>query len=524
MSTPRANPTFNRWWQLAIVFVTGLLLGAMTMVEIVPVSADGVPLAAAPSETASGPQGSGPQPADDPAVGGGPSESDQGAVPADPTSPAPGPSPETRATSNPNTGGATPPPPTTKPGIECAAGKNGGATDQGVTATEIKLATTVVESGIGSAFLGEMRYAMDAVVDKVNRAGGICGRQLKVTYRDDGWSAERGAGYLRTFINDGVFAIPVGPSSEGLNAVISSGDFDKAGVPVVGTDGLIVSQYQRADGSAQPWVWPIAVATVSSARIMAQDAYDRGARNFSIVFDSNYKFGVEAAEAFNAQVKALTGSDVAGYSPDATSCDQSYCGVTAGQSSYSSQVQTFQEGDFVALFLEPDTALKWMNDANAPKASDPAITYGFGAAQPLFTRSFGENCKSKCHGMKVWTGFKPFQEQYRSDPAVQEYVNDLRATNPSADENNQFSMGAYIGMQLLVDAIEAVGPELTRAKLQAQLNAMSLPTGLTLTDPLQFAPDNRYVATTMQAWEIQYQGTFAGWKAQQVVSDPRFGG
>ena len=414
-------------------------------------------------------------------------------------------------------------------GLACAPGRNGGSTDQGVTADKVVLATTVVESGTGSSFLGEVRYAMDAVKNRVNREGGICGRLLEIEYRDDGWDAGLGSQFLRNFINQGIFAVPVGPSSEGLNAVIDSGDFDRAGIPVVGTDGLIEKQYQRKDGSAQPWVWPVAAATVSSARIMAVDAYNRmraaGIKpkntDFSVVFDSNYKFGQEGAEAFNQQVRLLTKADIDGYSPGATGCSKSFCGVPAGQSSYSGQVANFVEGKFVALFLEPDTALKWMNDQNAPRADE--IAFGIGAAQPLFTRNFAETCKTKCDTMIAWTGFKPFVEQYRSDPAVQRYVSDLKATCPGCDEANQFSQGAYIGMELLVEALRKVGPRLRRADLKNVLDHMSYRCGLCLRSPLSYTPSNRYAATTMQGWQIQYKGTFGGWRAGGVVRDPKFG-
>src|SRR5260221_3715166 len=43
-------------------------------------------------------------------------------------------------------------------GVQCAAGRNGGATDKGVTATSINLATTTVQSGLGSGFLGDVKY------------------------------------------------------------------------------------------------------------------------------------------------------------------------------------------------------------------------------------------------------------------------------------------------------------------------------------------------------------------------------
>src|ERR1041384_299256 len=205
--------------------------------------------------------------------------------------------------------------------LHCAAGQNGGATDTGVTANSIKLATTVVRTGQGAAFLGDVQPAMEAVVHRVNRLGGICGRLLDVKYVDDGWKADSGQRYIQDFIKSGYFAIPVGPSSEGLNAAVRAGDIDAAGIPVVGTDGMLISQYQ------DPWVWPVAVSTASSARIMVDDAYSKGARSFAIVFDKNYKFGSEAAEAFNNEVKRIMhNTGVPGYSRT-HGCSQSFCGV-----------------------------------------------------------------------------------------------------------------------------------------------------------------------------------------------------
>ena len=95
--------------------------------------------------------------------------------------------------------------------------------------------------------------------------------------------------------------------------------------------------------------------------------------------------------------------NIAGYNPQ-NNCSQSFCGIVAGRSSYSTDVATFQEGDFVALFLEPQTGLAWMGDPNTP--APRSIKYGYGAAQPLFTRAFAENCKDKCAQMTIWTGFK----------------------------------------------------------------------------------------------------------------------
>jgi len=394
--------------------------------------------------------------------------------------------------------------------FECAPGRNGGATDVGVTDNSIRLATTVVQSGHGASFLGEVRFAMEAVKNKVNREGGICGRLLDIQYVDDAWDAARGAEYLKNFIQSGVFAIPVGASSEGLGSVITTDVIAKAGIPVVGTDGLVLNQY------TEPWVWPVAVATVSSARIMARNAFERGATNFSIVFDKNYKFGVEAAEAYNNEVRRLTGSNVKGYNKQ-NNCDQSFCGILPKQSSYTNEVNRFDDGDFMAMFLEPTTALTWMGTAGSPKPS--TVTYGIGAAQPLFTRNFAENCQKACNGMWVWTGYRPPIEAYKNETAVRRFVTDMQQTKPDADIYNAFSMGGYTGMELLVSALKKVGPYLTRARLLKELDSMNFGNGLTIQKKLDWR-GSHFANATMQAFEIGFSTTFSGWRAGVIVRDP----
>lgn len=509
MTAQPTSKTLMARWKIPAVFLVGVLFGVLCTVEIVPRARldGGLTGDATGSDLGLGTDSSVPI---DVAGNGGKGKS-KGKDQA-------GPAAEVAGATTAPVAGVLPP---SKPGLQCAPGKNGGSTDRGVTGTEIKMATTVVDSGPGAAFLRDVRFAMEAVRNKVNAAGGICGRKLSIQYTDDGWDAARGAQYLRNFIQQGTFAIPVGPSSEGLRVVIASGDIDKAKVPVVGADGLLIDQYQKPGGRAQPWVWPVATATVASARIMVQEAYKRGARkadDFSIVFDSNYRFGVEGARAFNAEVKRLTGKSVDGFNPN-NNCQESYCGISAGRNSYSGEVANFKEGNFIALFLDPISALAWMRDPNTPEPAE--VKYGYGAAQPLFTRGFAVNCKDKCHGMKVWTGFKPPIEGYKNDPVVKQYVTDLKRTKPDADEFNAFAQGGYSGMMLLVEALKKVGPELTRERLKVALDGIAISSTLSLQKRLAFSPTNRYANTTMQAFAIQHRGTFGGWRSGPIVSDPR---
>lgn len=486
-------------------FAAGVTIGVLSVIAIVP-------NARLATSTASGQQDSPPP------GGGGPID-----VPTAGTNP----------TGIPTAGATRGPGGGTGSGLACAPGRNGGATDVGVSPTEIKLGATIVRTGIGAAFLGEVQQAMEAYRNKINRAGGVCGRLLKILYKDDGWSRTRGFEFLQNLVEDArVFALAVAPSSEGVDEASQNGYFAKQRVPVVGTDGMIRSQY------TDPYVWPVAVATVSQMHVIAKDAWDRGGRNLAIVFDSNYRFGVEGAFAFEKAYERLSGGKkITGYTNPleggGATCPQGsrFCGIPAGQGQYQNQVKVVNDAceqepkcDFMALLLEPDTAAKWFGTFQAPTPEKFQFKEGAGmaAAQPLFTRDFAEQCSQNCHLLRVWTGYNPNIEQFRDDPAVREYVSDLDGQSSSADPFNQFTQGGYLGMKLLVEALKAVGPNLTRARLVAALNSMTLRTGLAPT--LAWRAGVHFANPAAQAFEIQAQNGFSGWRfVTDYVTDPWLG-
>jgi ABC-type branched-subunit amino acid transport system substrate-binding protein len=485
---------------LAVVLGVGVLLSILT---IVPASSS------SPSGLSSQPgvvdQGSGGGPAPAPGATTGPGTK-QGAG-------SPGGS---------NQGGAPVPGAPQGNNLLCAAGKNGGNTDVGVTGSSIKLAATVVDDGPGASFLGPVRTAMNAVKDQVNRSGGICGRQLDLELRNDSWQANTGCQFIKNFVQgDRVFALAVVPSSEGLRAC--NGYIQQQGVPVVGTDGMLIHQYQN------PWIWPVATSTMSTMHVMAKNAYDRGARRFGLVFDAKYHFGVEGAYAFDKAVKRLTGHDIAGFDSSLKSCSQDFCGIQPGQASYTTNANQFNNScyrtvrygrgrcDFVGFLLEPDTALSWFGEG---RPADPTV--GFGGAQPLFTRPFAEACKTACDGMWLYTGYTPPQGPYAGQAAISDYVNTVRRASSSADVDNQFLEGGYVGMKLLVAALQRLGPAVTRAGLKATLDAMTYKSGLA--PPLTWRPGQHFANTGAMAWEIEYNQGFNGWRNKTgFLADPWVG-
>lgn len=393
--------------------------------------------------------------------------------------------------------------------IECKAGRNGGVTDTGVTATQIKIAATVVKDGPGKSLLESSETGMRAVVNKVNAAGGICGRRLALTTVNDGWDPSRGRDFIKRFIDDGNFALPVVPSSEGLSEAIRSGLIKDSGIPVVGTNGLRIDQYN------DPFVFPVGSATVSIMRAMAKYAYEtKGARNFGIVWDNKYKFGKEGADAFKEYVNSLPGASVKADQP-----------LDPMALSFGTEAQSFNTAcgasgcDMVVLLLVPDTAGKWKSANPGTGAGRGRLTYG---AQTLFTDAFASSCAAWCSGMVVWTGYNPPIPPLDSKAGVSTFVNDVQAISPSIDYRNQFLQGAYLGMQVFVDAATACSPNLTRACVNARLESTDFATDLSST--LSWRPGRHHANKAAQAFSIDATGgSFNGWRFEQTgfVQDPK---
>lgn len=423
------------------------------------------------------------------------------------------------------------------PGGSDGAGGPGGSGDTtGVTDSSIKFGATYVSDGLACAFLCEVRDAMEAVRNRVNSEGGVHGRQLQIDYKPDGWAADTGKRFIENLIQDGVFAFAVSPSSEGLNAAANAGVFENEGVPVVGADGLNNSQFINVQtGEANPWIWPVATATTTNVHIIMKDAHNRLGDDLrpAIVFGNTYRFGVEGAYAFDQAYRELTGKDIEGYRDGETGCDQGslYCGIR-GNWDQGPETSKFQDAceqhncNFILLLLEPATALNWMQNFTVPGSVTQENLAG---AQPLFTTKFGDGCKAKCEGMVVWTGYiPPTPEFLNADyPEVSKYSRELREQNARADVNNQFSMGGYIGMELLVEALEEAGKDLTRGRLVEALNSLSIDTGLTAAPELSWSADNKYANDRAHGFQMDWsenQGLFAGFeRVTEPIQDPWLG-
>jgi branched-chain amino acid transport system substrate-binding protein len=107
------------------------------------------------------------------------------------------------------------------------------AAEDGVTADSIMFGQAAVLEGPASALGQGMRAGIQAAFDEVNAKGGVHGRKLKLTSRDDGYEPDRAIAQTKKLIDeDKVFALigPVGtPTSAAAQPIATA-----AKVPFIG--------------------------------------------------------------------------------------------------------------------------------------------------------------------------------------------------------------------------------------------------------------------------------------------------
>jgi ABC-type branched-subunit amino acid transport system substrate-binding protein len=147
--------------------------------------------------------------------------------------------------------------------------------------------------------------------------------------------------------------------------------------------------------------------------------------------------------------------------------------------------------------------------------------------EPLFDDNLGTACDG-CGGMIVWTGYHPAIQPFDAEAPVAKYQQSLKAQCPSCDPHNEFTEGAYIGMQLFIQGVKTVaasGLPLTRANLKNALDGLTFNAGLTSTT-LHYGSGLPHLANTkMAAYSDNFSGSFNGWSylGTSFVSDPAAG-
>ena len=192
-----------------------------------------------------------------------------------------------------------------------ALGLNQAHAEVGVTDSSITLGMSAPFTGPNGLYGMQMREAMLAHFDQVNRSGGVNGRKVELITIDDGYETERTLSNTKTLIQEKqVFAL-MGyygstPTTEAMNKV-----FGPAKVPLVGTiSGAGTLREPQSTNPNSRYMFNIRASYADEAEAIVNQIVALGLKNIA-VFYQNDGFGKSGLEGVTNALKRANLAPVA---------------------------------------------------------------------------------------------------------------------------------------------------------------------------------------------------------------------
>jgi branched-chain amino acid transport system substrate-binding protein len=317
--------------------------------------------------------------------------------------------------------------------------------EEGVTATIVVMGGAIPLSGPLGAIGRQELYGFDARVQRINDAGGIHGRRVKLVVYDDGLDPARDRALFRRLVEtDRVF------SAFAAGSVRAVADY-ACGVGARGNPlPLVADVATMPEPQVAPHhrcIFTTGPGTRHSAWMRAQKAKALGASSIGVLMSD--AAGWEDAAAMAAEAEAIyedEGLENKGkvrVPLGAASCDEEVRGMLAHNPQY--------------LFLNLATARDLRLCVAAMRRIGWKPTVATELAMPVD---------------EVVSGAGPFAEGFLSTsiflptedpaPAMAEYRADLARYHPDAEPGAPATLAAYLAAKVTEHLLATVGPDLTR--------------------------------------------------------------
>ena len=349
----------------------------------------------------------------------------------------------------------------------------------GVTATEVRIGQTMPYSGPASNY-SAIGKAMGAWFDKVNRAGGVNGRQIKLISLDDAYSPTKAVEQTRRLVeSENVFAI-VGtfgsPSNFATQKYLNT---KKVPSLFLGTGANRIS-----DPAVYPWSMGWQPSNAAKGRIYAKYLLQaRPDAKVGILYQ-NDDFGKDHIkgfrEALGAKAASMIVKEVTYEIADPTVESQ----VQLLRASGANVFLDISTPKFSAQAIRRVAELKWdvlhfLSDAS-------------GSVVSVLTPAGLENSKGV---LTIAFRKDPSDPKWANDAAVKDYFAFMKEFMPDANPLETYNVFGISTAQTFVHVLEQCGTDLTRENLMKQaanIHGLVLPMmlpGTTLdTSPTQYTP------------------------------------
>ncbi|MEO7021627.1 MAG: ABC transporter substrate-binding protein [Ktedonobacteraceae bacterium] len=319
------------------------------------------------------------------------------------------------------------------------------ATGPGVSSSEITIGAVLDTTGPLKVICAPILAGDQLYIDKINAAGGIHGRKIKLVQVSDSGDPTKTKDAVRQLVEqDNAFAIFQVCGSGASN--VAESYTNPKGIPFVDPIGG-GAKFADADGKALPWVWMTqpnygdeggVIGTYVTKNLKAQKV--------ALLYENDV-LGLQQKSALETSLPKDGGQLVASL------------GYSAVQTDFTAAVQTLKAAnpDIIVLNGLPGPTAKFVLAATSV-GYRPSL--GYVANYPMADNSWAKVLGTAGEGIYV-SGYTS-----TSSPVGQDY---LKAT-ASDTGFSAYKFYGYVNAHIFVDALDKAGVNLTRASLRTALD------------------------------------------------------
>ncbi len=328
----------------------------------------------------------------------------------------------------------------------------------GVSDTEIKLGNTMPYSGPASA-IGSIGKTITAYFRKVNEAGGINGRQIRIISLDDSYSPPKTVEQIRKLVEQEEVAAIVAPLGTPTNIAVQQYLNDKK-VPQL----FLISAASRWNNPEEfPW---------SMSMTWGPNYHSEGFIEAKYVLEQNPNARVAVLYQNDDGGKDLLNGLKAGLGDkvDQTLVAQASFEVT--DPTVSSQIISLHASGADTLFIYAIT----------PKACSQTIrkvhNLGWRPTRFLFSGCLHVDAVLKPAGLEAskdllsLVALKTVSDETRSDPVVQKYLAFMADYYPEGVPKDGYNIYGYMIAHAIEEVISRAGNNLTRKNIMKQATSL----------------------------------------------------
>ncbi len=353
------------------------------------------------------------------------------------------------------------------------------ASEPGVTATTIKLGITVPMTGIASPGYNKIPGAMKAYFDYVNANGGVNGRRISLVIKDDQYIPRTAVARANELIlRDKVFALVGTLGTASTKAISASTQLASRGIPSLfvntGFSGF-------ADKKAYPTTFSILPSYQMEAKIMAKFIKETYAgKKLALIYQDD-DFGRDALAGF--KTAGLTFDTMIPYASGSQALPATGAGWISRLKAAGAEVTvmfgvTSASTAALANAFAGGFKTQWVLGSVGGDATTIAAT----------NRAF----------VPLLNGAKGFSFAPAPTDTNDEYIKLFQGIYASALPSQTFDNNVVAGMSnafLVVQALKAAGPRLTRAGLIKAIESKGSTFPSPFLTPLGYSPTSHIGAT-----------------------------